>query len=503
METAAYLINELVKKAQKRGEYEIIEKLKSPEFYGVITEVAQILSRIGIEVIDRNDATEFDMQKEINLKISRALAQNYQTMYYINLNTNEYIGYSSSDDYKSLKIEEHGKDFFKDCLRNTEKLIYKDDLKMVQDALTKENLINETGYGKTFNLVYRLMINGEPRYTSLKALKMAELDENLIIGITDIDEEKKAEIAIQQNIAEATTYSNIALALARNYFVVYYVNSKTNAYIEYSLDGKNQLLNIESSGNDFFNESKKNALIYIAPSDRKKFLDALEKDTILAEIATGEPYSLTYQQLFDGKPVYVQLTAMNLINDEDHIIFAVRSIDAQKRREAEIQKELDDEKQLARTDALTGVSNKYSYTESEKVLNSLIKNKSISNFAIVVCDINDLKKINDTYGHEAGDRAIKDAVSIIKKAFKNSNVYRVGGDEFAIIVRDSDYYKLDFIYEQIYQNNLKNMKEKKVIVSCGYSEFNPKVDKKVINVFVRADENMYANKRELKRLYKF
>lgn len=194
---------------------------------------------------------------------------------------------------------------------------------------------------------------------------------------------------------------------------------------------------------------------------------------------------------------------MNLINDEDHIIFAVRSIDAQKRREAEIQKELDDEKQLARTDALTGVSNKYSYTESEKVLNSLIKNKSISNFAIVVCDINDLKKINDTYGHEAGDRAIKDAVSIIKKAFKNSNVYRVGGDEFAIIVRDSDYYKLDFIYEQIYQNNLKNMKEKKVIVSCGYSEFNPKVDKKVINVFVRADENMYANKRELKRLYKF
>lgn len=197
METAAYLINELVKKAQKRGEYEIIEKLKSPEFYGVITEVAQILSRIGIEVIDRNDATEFDMQKEINLKISRALAQNYQTMYYINLNTNEYIGYSSSDDYKSLKIEEHGKDFFKDCLRNTEKLIYKDDLKMVQDALTKENLINETGYGKTFNLVYRLMINGEPRYTSLKALKMAELDENLIIGITDIDEQKKAEIAIQ------------------------------------------------------------------------------------------------------------------------------------------------------------------------------------------------------------------------------------------------------------------------------------------------------------------
>ena len=66
----------------------------------------------------------------------------------------------------------------------------------------------ETENGKTFTLVYRLMLDGEPTYMSLKALKMADMDENLIIGITNIDEQKRAELEFKQAFEENITYSN-------------------------------------------------------------------------------------------------------------------------------------------------------------------------------------------------------------------------------------------------------------------------------------------------------
>ena len=502
METAAYLINRLVEKAKKKGDNELIDKLKSPEFYGIVTEVAHILTKIGVDVVDRND-NNFDAEKEINLKISRALAQNYQTMYYINLKTNEYIGYSSSEDYQSLNIQERGKNFFEDSIKNAQKIVFPADYEMVKVALEKENLMHETSDGKTFSLEYRLVMNGEPVYMSLKALKMADMDDNLIIGVSNINEEKKAEIKLIQEMEENVTYSNIALALARNFSAVYFVNTKTDAYHEYKVDGKNQKLILVDKGQKFFAESKKNALKYIVPEDQKRFIENIEKDNILAEIESGEPYSLTYQQLIDESPVHVQLTAINLINDEDHIIFAVRSIDAQMRREQAMLKELEDQRSLARTDSLTGVRNKFSYTESEKTLNELIKEHNITNFSLAICDVNDLKIINDTLGHDAGDKFIRDAVSLMKKTFKHSNIYRIGGDEFVIILRDSDYFKRDYLYEQLQKENMKNMKLKQIVLACGISDFDPENDKKVSSIFVRADEKMYENKRKLKELYTF
>ena len=89
----------------------------------------------------------------------------------------------------------------------------------------------------------------------------------------------------------------------------------------------------------------------------------------------------------------------------------------------------------------------------------------------------------------------------MKKTFKQSNIYRVGGDEFVIIIRDSDYFKRDYLYEQLQRENLKNMKQQHVVLACGMSDFDPEKDKTVSSIFVRADDKMYANKRELKKLY--
>ena len=54
-------------------------------------------------------------------------------------------------------------------------------------------------------------------------------------------------------------------------------------------------------------------------------------------------------------------------------------------------------------------------------------------FAITILDVNDLKKVNDNEGHKAGDQFIRDACRIICTTFKRSPVFRVGGDEFAVL----------------------------------------------------------------------
>lgn len=65
--------------------------------------------------------------------------------------------------------------------------------------------------------------------------------------------------------------------------------------------------------------------------------------------------------------------------------------------------------------------------------NDLDKNKSI---AVIMCDLNGLKKVNDSLGHLAGDKYICDAAEILVSTFEHKNVYRVGGDEFIVVLQD-------------------------------------------------------------------
>ena len=76
-----------------------------------------------------------------------------------------------------------------------------------------------------------------------------------------------------------------------------------------------------------------------------------------------------------------------------------------------------------------------------------------------MADINNLKYVNDTYGHELGDEYIKGCCRIICNIFEESQVYRIGGDEFVVILKDSDYFcrvmlmdDLEFEFDKAYEN---------------------------------------------------
>ena len=111
-------------------------------------------------------------------------------------------------------------------------------------------------------------------------------------------------------------------------------------------------------------------------------------------------------------------------------------------------------------DALTGVGNRRAIKEFEN--EELDTSRS---YGIVICDINGLKAVNDNGGHAAGDELIKAVASCLSDAFGDENVYRMGGDEFAVYV----YVDSRESFEKQIEKVRCAVKEKGIYVAIGYS----------------------------------
>jgi diguanylate cyclase (GGDEF)-like protein len=115
-----------------------------------------------------------------------------------------------------------------------------------------------------------------------------------------------------------------------------------------------------------------------------------------------------------------------------------------------------------------------------------------------VCDINDLKGINDTLGHEEGDKHIRDGCMMICKEFAHSPVYRIGGDEFVVLLERSDYENRDILLTEFDEQVMHNRSLSLVEVSAGMVIYDPQTDSSFSDVFERADKKMYERKKHLK-----
>lgn len=156
---------------------------------------------------------------------------------------------------------------------------------------------------------------------------------------------------------------------------------------------------------------------------------------------------------------------------------------------------------LAYVDTLTDTKNKAAYMKEAKEINRLMKNGE-RNFAVIVLDINNLKYVNDTYGHSQGDMIIMDAAKIMKLAFLEDKIFRIGGDEFAVIMELSDTDIEDVIAGFDRKLRLFNKKNKGkypygLQIARGYSVVKEE-DEGIEDVFKRADEDMYKNKKDTK-----
>lgn len=174
-------------------------------------------------------------------------------------------------------------------------------------------------------------------------------------------------------------------------------------------------------------------------------------------------------------------------------MWLIESIDEEK-------KDRDKLKSLSETDPMTGVRSKHAYLMREKELNVAIDAGRSGEFSMVVCDVNGLKKINDTYGHKAGDEYIREACRMVSDIFQHSPVFRVGGDEFTVILTGRDYAIRKDLMTTLHDRSVDHITAGGAVVSGGLSDFCPETDENTHDVFQRADESMYEEKKLLKSL---
>ncbi len=155
----------------------------------------------------------------------------------------------------------------------------------------------------------------------------------------------------------------------------------------------------------------------------------------------------------------------------------------------------------AYVDALTGVRNKGAYGDYiQKIQDQLDASGSKVEFAIGVFDCDNLKEINDTFGHDKGDEYLKTASRLICQVFKRSPVFRIGGDEFAVILENADFQnreELLSLFRRAREESRKSAVNRweQVNVTLGLAVYEGERDSNVIDVARRADQLMYENKR--------
>ena len=156
-------------------------------------------------------------------------------------------------------------------------------------------------------------------------------------------------------------------------------------------------------------------------------------------------------------------------------------------------------KREANIDPLTELLNKRAYDLAVADLE-----KTERPYAIVMIDLNGLKVINDKYGHDKGDISIKTLASLIRRSFKNCAVFRIGGDEFAVIMNGDDLDIRDSLIGRFRDEIRKAAKNKSKqpwevpTAACGYATSDPNSKDSVASVFKRADEDMYQHKMKMK-----
>ncbi len=423
--------------------------------------------------------------------IAGALASRYEVIYYIDIDTNEYTIYSSSDNYAALGTTKQGRDFFADSSADIRKYIHAHDVQRMLSEMTKKNILAKLKVDKALSFTYRQLLDGDYQFMNMIVVQPKNDLHHIVMGVFNVDSQTRR---IQTMEQQTQTFSDISLALALQYEVIYHVNLKTNEYSEYSASEKYSKLKVGTTGKDFFAETAENMKRDIYPEDYPMMREAMKKENLLKRLGdTGKTF-LNYRLILDGRPQYVSLYAVRAEKDSDHIIIAVANVDEAKRMELNYHSAVD----LANRDALTGVKNKRAYAQTEMELDEQIAQDMMPPFSVVICDINGLKEVNDTQGHKAGDDFIKSACAVICDVFDHSPVYRIGGDEFAVIIRDRDFERRDSLIKEFLYVRDKHLEQGLVTIAIGISDFRPGKDMRLQDVFERADARMYEDKKQFK-----
>ena len=298
---------------------------------------------------------------------------------------------------------------------------------------------------------------------------------------------------------DQTAFNQIAETLAGHYDSVFYVDAESGHYTVLVPTQMLTDLNIPEEGEDFFAMVKANADKYVHPDDLNLALFIHDKQNIVESVSKNGSYSVTCRLIIDGNIIHIRHVDM-LCKDGKHILFCMENInDETREKEAQLERLQSVERQV-KLDELTGIRNYHAFVELGRSLDESIRKVDTGlKFGIIVCDVNDLKLYNDTRGHSFGDEYLRRACRMICENFTRSQIFRIGGDEFAVYLTDEEYEIREELLENLRRESYANGRSRSgPVISAGISVYEPSSDAKFADVVKRADLAMYENKKLLK-----
>ena len=250
--------------------------------------------------------------------IARALASDYYNIYYVDLETDDFIEYTSPIGGEIIAEERHGKKFFDECLEAAGR-IYEEDRAHFFEIFSKEKIIRGLDEQGVFTITYRLVDMGYPMYVAMKINRMPNDKRFIIMGISIIDSQMK-----HQEELEKERQSRRLAALSGEFYSIYEVNIENGKYREFNSTGIFSNLGIPTEGEDFFTQGLLNARKVIHKDDFQRFSEQFNKEHILYEIKKNGLFKLRYRLVINGVIHPVTLKASILREkDEDVMIVGV------------------------------------------------------------------------------------------------------------------------------------------------------------------------------------
>lgn len=221
-------------------------------------------------------------------------------------------------------------------------------------------------------------------------------------------------------------------------------------------------------------------------------------------IAGKSTDNLVYKVRQIGHPedagVWISATARPVRDADGSLIagvVALRDISEQKRQQDQLHA-------MSTSDELTGLRNRRGFLMLAEQ-HARVAQRHGTPFGIIFADLNGLKTINDTLGHEAGDQTIRGAADVLRDTFRESDIIaRLGGDEFVALLANAEPGMHAAIVARLYnglaKHNAAEALGRRLSMSVGISFFDPAQPLPLTELMVEADRSMYADKREQRRL---
>ena len=296
-----------------------------------------------------------------------------------------------------------------------------------------------------------------------------------------------------------TQIKQIAASLARHFESLYYIEIESGNFVQFIPERQMEMVEFPDSGEDFFELARENASKFIHPADLDKVLEIYDRKRLRELLDKERSYSVSCRSILNGKVMHLRHIVI-MCDDREHIISCLENIEEEFREKEEQKRNLYNAQLMARRDELTGIKNKNAFTEHAAEIDAKISSGECSRgFGVVMCDMNDLKLINDTRGHSYGDEALQRTSRMICDIFKHSPVYRTGGDEFVVILSGNDYDDREILLKKLRdESDADERLRTGPTVASGLAVYERGADEDFTSVFERADQLMYENKKEIK-----